>query len=445
MSMSHTYSASQSEKWMERRLKAVSRAPYHVTGIFIKEAKGAIITDVDGKEYIDFAGGIGVQNVGHCHPKVVEAVKRQAESFIHPCFHVTAYESYVELAEKLNSLVPGDFPKKAIFLNSGAEAVENAVKIARKYTERQAVLSFTGGYHGRTLLTMSLTSKVMPYKKGFGPFAPEVYKLPFPYYYRSDGMTADEVDDQLIKRLRHFFIAEVAPEDVAAIIVEPVQGEGGFIVPSRRFMKAIRDICDEYGIVMIADEIQTGFARTGKMFAMEHFGVAADLVTMSKSMGAGVPISAVIGKAEMMDAPEVGQLGGTFSGSPLGCAAALAVLEVIQEENLVEKSQELGEKMKARLKAMQEKYEIIGDVRGLGPMCAVELVQDRNEKIPAKEETAYIVANAWKRGAIFLSAGIYSNVLRFLPPLVMTDEQLDRGFSILEELFEEVQKRGVSR
>ncbi|TXK89559.1 aminotransferase class III-fold pyridoxal phosphate-dependent enzyme, partial [Parageobacillus sp. SY1] len=325
--MSHTYSASQSEKWMERRLKAVSRAPYHVTGIFIKEAKGAIITDVDGKEYIDFAGGIGVQNVGHCHPKVVEAVKRQAESFIHPCFHVTAYESYVELAEKLNSLVPGDFPKKAIFLNSGAEAVENAVKIARKYTERQAVLSFTGGYHGRTLLTMSLTSKVMPYKKGFGPFAPEVYKLPFPYYYRSDGMTADEVDDQLIKRLRHFFIAEVAPEDVAAIIVEPVQGEGGFIVPSRRFMKAIRDICDEYGIVMIADEIQTGFARTGKMFAMEHFGVAADLVTMSKSMGAGVPISAVIGKAEMMDAPEVGQLGGTFSGSPLGCAAALAVLE----------------------------------------------------------------------------------------------------------------------
>ncbi|MCG3082980.1 4-aminobutyrate--2-oxoglutarate transaminase [Anoxybacillus sp. LAT_35] len=429
--------------WMERRKEAVARAPYNVTEIFIKEAKGAIIRDINDREYIDFAGGIGVQNVGHCHPKVVAAIQQQAATFIHPCFHVTPYESYVLLAEKLNELTPGDFPKKTIFLNSGAEAVENAVKIARKYTGRPAIVSFTGGYHGRTLLTMSLTSKVMPYKKGFGPFAPEVYKFPYPYYYRANEQTIDEVDNQLIESLKQFFVAEVAPDHVAAIIIEPVQGEGGFVVPSAKFMQAIRRICDEYGIVMIADEIQTGFARTGRLFAMEHFGVAPDLMTLSKSMGAGVPISAVVGRREMMDAPEVGQLGGTFSGSPLACAAALAVLDVIEEEQLVVRARRLGEKMMALLTEMKQQFDIIGDVRGLGAMCAIELVTDRNQKTPAKEQTAYIVSQAWKRGAIFLSAGLYSNVVRFLPPLVMTDEQLERGFSVLRDLLAEVQQKVV--
>ncbi|UAC47004.1 4-aminobutyrate--2-oxoglutarate transaminase [Bacillus aquiflavi] len=442
MSVFQTMSTPQSEKWMERRNIAVPRGPYHVTGLFIDHAKGATVIDIDGREYIDFAGGIGVQNIGHCHPKVVEVVQRQAEEFLHPCFHVTAYESYVELAERLNTLIPGEFSKKSIFLNSGSEAVENAVKIARKYTGRQGVISFDRGYHGRTLLTMSLTSKVMPYKKGFGPFAPETYKLPYPYYYRDQHLTEDEIDDMFIKQIEHFFVAEAAPENIAAIILEPVQGEGGFVVPSKRFVKAIRDICNKHGIVMIADEIQTGFARTGKLFAMEHFDVAADLVTVSKSMGAGIPISGVVGRAEIMDAPLGGQLGGTFAGSPLGCAAALAVLDVIQEENLVERSRMLGEKMQARLRAMQKKNEIIGDVRGLGSMCAIELVKDRKLMTPAKEETAYIVANGWKRGAIFLSAGIDSNVLRFLPPLVMTDDQLESGFDILEKLLAEVQNGG---
>jgi 4-aminobutyrate aminotransferase/(S)-3-amino-2-methylpropionate transaminase len=417
-----------------RRQDAVAVGPYHVTPLYVGSAQGATITDVDGNELIDFAGGIGMQNVGHCHPKVVQAIQEQAASSIHSCFHVMPYESYIELAEKLNEKTPGDFKKKTMFANSGAEAVENAVKIARKATGRSAVVSFERAYHGRTLMTMSLTSKVNPYKHGFGPFAPETYKLPYPYYYRApQGMLPEEVDEQILNHFEQFFLGEVAPDNVAAIIMEPVQGEGGFIVPSANFVQGVRRICDKYGIIMIADEIQTGFARTGKLFAMENYGVAADITTLSKSIAAGMPLSAITGRAELMDVPGPGQLGGTFSGSPVACAAGLAVLDVIEEENLVERAQIIGGRMMDAFRSWQDKYDIIGDVRGLGAMVAMELVTDRATKEPAKEATAKVVSECWNNGLLGLSAGIFGNVLRFLPPLVITDEQLEKGLDILEQ------------
>ncbi|HDR6309378.1 TPA: 4-aminobutyrate--2-oxoglutarate transaminase [Bacillus cereus] len=417
----------------ERRKNAVPEGPYNITELYVQSAKGAIITDVDGNELIDFAGGIGMQNVGHCHPKVVKATQDQVESSIHSCFHVAPYESYIALAERLNELTPGDCKKKTMFANSGAEAVENAVKIARKATGRSAVVSFERAYHGRTLLTMSLTSKVKPYKHGFGPFASEVYKLPYPYYYRADeGLTQEEVDAQILAYFERFMLEEVASDNIAAIILEPLQGEGGFIVPTTTFMQGVRNICDKYGIIMIADEIQTGFARTGSLFAMDHFGVAPDLMTFSKSIAAGMPLSAVTGRADLMDAPGPGQLGGTFSGSPAACAAALAVLDVIEEENLVNRAVEIGERMMTVFHSWKEKYELVGDVRGLGAMTAIELVKDKGTKEPASEEVKAILKETHSKGVITISAGIYSNVLRFLPPLVITDEQLEEGLTILE-------------
>lgn len=428
-----------SENLHTRRHNAVAAGPYNVTPLYIQSANGALVTDVDGNELIDFAGGIGMQNVGHCHPKVVQAIQVQAANSIHSCFHVMPYESYVELAEKLNEKTPGDFKKKTMFANSGAEAVENAVKIARKATGRSAVVSFQRGYHGRTLMTMSLTSKVNPYKQGFGPFAPEVYKLPYPYYYRAaEGMKTEEVDAEALSYFERFMIEEVSAEDIAAVIMEPLQGEGGFVVPSANFVQGIRRICDKHNILMIADEIQTGFGRTGKLFAMEHYGVAADITTLSKSIAAGMPLSAITGRAEIMDVPNPGQLGGTFSGSPIACAAGLAVLDVIEEENLVERAQVIGERMLNTFRNWQEKYELIGDVRGLGSMVAMELVKDRSTKEPAAEEAKKIAADTQVNGLISLSAGIYGNVLRFLPPLVITEEQLERGLSILEKSIEKV-------
>jgi 4-aminobutyrate aminotransferase / (S)-3-amino-2-methylpropionate transaminase / 5-aminovalerate transaminase len=425
----------------ERRQDAVPVGPYNTTPIYVKEAHGAIVIDVDGNEFIDFAGGIGIQNVGHCHPKVVKAVQEQAAQSIHTSFHVFPYESYIELAEKLNEKTPGNFKKKTMFVNSGAEAVENAIKIARKATGRKAVLSFSRGYHGRTLLTMSLTSKVKPYKFGFGPFAPDTYKLPYPYYYRAaQGLTQAQVDAETIARIEEFFLGEVAAEDVAAIIMEPVQGEGGFIVPSAHFVKEIRKICDRHGILLIADEIQTGFARTGKLFAMEHYGVAADIMTCSKSIAAGLPLSAVTGRVELMDVPGSGQLGGTFAGSPVACVAGLAVLDIIEEEKLNERAQWMGERMIARFRSMQEKYDLIGDVRGLGAMVAMEFVQDRKTKEPAPSVVSEIVKQSWNNGLVGLSAGINGNVLRFLPPLVITEEQLEKGLDILEASIAKVQK-----
>ncbi|PFM63691.1 4-aminobutyrate--2-oxoglutarate transaminase [Bacillus cereus] len=425
----------------ERRKNAVPEGPYNITELYVQSAKGAIITDVDGNELIDFAGGIGMQNVGHCHPKVVKAIQDQVESSIHSCFHVAPYESYIALAERLNELTPGDFKKKAMFANSGAEAVENAVKIARKATGRSAIVSFERAYHGRTLMTMSLTSKVKPYKHGFGPFAPEVYKLPYPYYYRADeGLTQEEVDAQILAYFERFMLEEVASDNIAAIILEPLQGEGGFIVPTITFMRGVRNICDKYGIVMIADEIQTGFARTGSLFAMDHFGVAPDLMTFSKSIAAGMPLSAITGRADLMDASGPGQLGGTFSGSPVACAAALAVLDVIEEENLVQRAIEIGERMMEVFNSWKDKYEVIGDVRGIGAMTAIELVKDKETKEPATEEVKAIMKETHSKGVITISAGIYSNVLRFLPPLVITDEQLEEGLTIIEAAIAKLSK-----
>jgi 4-aminobutyrate aminotransferase/(S)-3-amino-2-methylpropionate transaminase len=421
---------------LEKKERNVPRGPFTTVPSFAVKGEGALLTDVDGNTFIDFAGAIGTLNAGHCPPKVVEALKEQVEKYIHPCFHVMMYEPYVALAEKLNQITPGQHAKKTFFLNSGAEAVENAIKIARKYTGRKAVISFERGFHGRTLLGMSLTSKVKPYKHGFGPFAPDVYKMPYPYYYRApQGMTAEEVDREILRKLEEFFLVEVAADEVAAIIMEPVQGEGGFVFPSKRFVQGVKRICEQHGILFIADEIQTGFGRTGKMFAMEHFDVVPDLMTMSKSIAAGLPISAVTGRAEIMDAPEPGQIGGTYGGSPLGCVAALKVIEMMEQDGLIERANVIGEKVVARLKRMQQKHEAIGEVRGLGAMVALELVKDRKSRTPDDELTGRIVQECYRRGVITLSAGLFKNVIRILTPLVITDEQLEEALAIIEEVF----------
>ena len=405
----------------------------------MKKAQGSLVEDVDGNIFIDFAGAIGTVNVGHSHPRVVRALQEQASQFIHTGFNVMMYESYINLAERLCQLAPGDFNKQTAFFNSGAEAVENAVKIARKYTKRQGIISFTRGFHGRTLMTMTMTSKVKPYKFGFGPFAPEVYKAPYPYVYRRPvGMSEQQYSEMIIEQFETFLLAEVAPETVAAVVMEPVQGEGGFIVPDKAFVQRVREICTQYGILFVADEIQTGFARTGKYFAIEHFGVEPDLITISKSMGAGVPISGVIGRAEIMDAAEVGEIGGTYSGSPLGCRAALTVLDIIESENLNERAQKIGTRATEKMKQLAERFDSIGDVRGLGAMCAMEIVKDPHNKIPDKEAVGKIVKAAGERGLMLLSAGLYGNVIRLLMPLTITDEQLEEGLQILEEAFEAV-------
>lgn len=425
-----------SQELMKLRQKYVSRGPGNVTPIFIEKAKGAVITDVDGNEYIDFAGGIGVINVGHCPDEVVSAVKEQVEKYIHPCFHVNMYEPYIKLAQKLAEITPGDFAKKSMFANSGAEAVENAVKIARKYTKRMGIVSLECAFHGRTLMTMSLTSKVKPYKFGFGPYAPETYKIPSAYCYRcAFNSTYPECGMHCVEHLDRFFTTEYPAEDIAAIIVEPVQGEGGFIVPPKEFIQGVKKVCEEHGILYISDEVQAGFGRTGKMFAIEHFDVEPDLITMSKSLAAGMPLSAVTGKAEIMDAPNPGEIGGTFGGNPLSCVAALEVINKIEKDNLLERSRQIGERMVGRLKEMQEKYPAIGDIRALGAMVGIELVKDPKTKEPDKELTGKLVKACYENGLIALSAGVFGNVLRFLTPLVITDDQLEEGLDILEKAF----------
>ncbi|HHY2675181.1 4-aminobutyrate--2-oxoglutarate transaminase [Bacillus toyonensis] len=429
---------SYSKVLQKRYEEAVPTGIYHLTPLYVKKASGAIITDVDGNQFIDFAGGIGMQNVGHCHPKVVRAVQEQAKSFIHPCFHVTPYENYIALAEKINEKIPGTSKKKTMFANSGAEAIENAVKIARKVTGRSKVISFERGFHGRTLMTMSLSTKENPYKAGFGPFVSDMHILSYPYYYRAaEGVSSEEVDSQVIYQFEKF-LEEVSPEKVAAIVMEPVQGEGGFIVPSILFVKRIREICDQYGILMIMDEVQTGFGRTGKWFATEHFNIEPDIIALSKSIAGGLPLSAIVGRAEFMDVPGRGQIGGTFAGSPLSCAAGLAVFEIMEEENLVERAQQIGNRIMAHLHAMQLKYEVIGDVRGIGAMVAMELVTDRITKEPAKELTVQLIDEFWKNGLISIGAGIFDNVLRFLPPLVISNEEIDKGFEIINQSFKKL-------
>jgi 4-aminobutyrate aminotransferase/(S)-3-amino-2-methylpropionate transaminase len=430
-----------SAELLKLREKNIPRGPFNTSQAFIEKAEGALVTDIDGNTLIDLAGAIGTLNAGHCPPNVVKALQEQVEKYIHPCFHIMMYEPYVKLAEKLNEITPGNYEKKTFFLNSGAEAVENAVKIARSYTGRRAIVSFDRGYHGRTLMTMSLTSKVKPYKNKFGPFAPDTYKLRFPYYYRTpEGMTEEQLDEFYLKQLDDFFLGECPPEDIAAFIMEPVQGEGGFVVPSKGFVQRVREICKEHGILFIADEVQTGFGRTGKMFASEHFDIEPDLMTMSKSIAAGLPISAVTGRAEIMDAPNPGEIGGTYGGSPLGCVAALEVIKSMEEDGLVVRANEIGGKIINRFKEMQQKYGVIGDVRGLGAMCAMELVTDGQSKEPNKDLTGKVVAECNKRGVVILGAGLYGNVIRILSPLVITDAQLDEALDVIEEVFADLLK-----
>ncbi|WP_438421199.1 4-aminobutyrate--2-oxoglutarate transaminase [Bacillus siamensis] len=420
-------------QWQQKRDQFVSKGVGNGNRSMAVKGEGALLYDLDGRRFIDFAGAIGTLNVGHSHPKVVEAVKKQAEDLIHPGFNVMMYPSYIELAEKLCALAPGDHAKKAIFLNSGAEAVENAVKIARKYTKRQAVVSFTRGFHGRTNMTMSMTSKVKPYKYGFGPFAPEVYQAPFPYYYQKPaGMTDEQYDDLIISAFDDFFIAAVAPETVACVVMEPVQGEGGFIIPSKRFVQHVAAFCKKHGIVFVADEIQTGFARTGTYFAIEHFGAVPDLITVSKSLAAGLPLSGVIGRAEMLDAAAPGELGGTYAGSPLGCAAALAVLDIIEEEGLNQRSEEIGRIIEHQALEWKKEHACIGEVRRLGAMAAIEIIKDEDTREPDKAKAAAIAKTANENGLLLLTAGINGNIIRFLTPLVVTDEQLKEGLSIIE-------------
>jgi 4-aminobutyrate aminotransferase/(S)-3-amino-2-methylpropionate transaminase len=420
------------------RERNVPRGPFNIHPIFAREAKGALITSVDGEEFIDFASGIGTVNVGHCPESVVKAVVDQCDKFLHTCFHVVMYEPYVELAERLNALTPGDFPKKTMFVSSGAEAVENGVKIARYFTGRPGVIAFEQGFHGRTLLAMSLTSKVKPYKLGFGPFAPEVYRMPYPYCYRCTfGLTYPDCRLACAERLEDFFVNHQAAEQVAAVIVEPVAGEGGFIVPPEGYLARLQEICRRHGIVLILDEIQSGMGRTGRLFASEFFGVAPDILLTAKSLAAGLPLAGVTGRAEVMDAPHVGGLGGTFGGNPVACRAALAVLDLIEKENLLAKSRAIGETIAAAMSAWMDRYRIVGDVRGIGAMRGFELVKDRATKEPAADQTRQIVSACRARGLLTLSCGSYGNVIRILAPLVITEPQLDKGLAILEEAIAE--------
>jgi len=429
------------EELLQLRNKHVPQGLVNLTTSFIREARGAIMIDADGRELIDFAGGIGVNNVGHCHPKVVAAIKDQADKFIHTCFHVAPYESYIELAARLNELAPGAFDKVTMLGNSGAEAAENAVKIARYATKRPAVISFENAFHGRTLLTMTLTSKVKPYKLGYGPFAPETYRMPFAYCYRCPfGLKYPACGTACADYLEEFFITNVAAEQTAALIVEPIQGEGGFVTPPREYFAKLHAICRKYGILLIVDEVQTGMGRTGKIFAIDHWGIEPDIITTAKSLAGGMPLSAITGRAEIMNQSHVGGLGGTYSGNPLACRAALAVLEILIEDGLLKRGEELGKKLNKRFLAMQEKYEIIGEVRGRGPMLALELVRDRETKEPAGDEAKQLTRLCYEKGLVLLSCGNHGNVIRVLMPLVITDEELERGLSILEESLRQLQK-----
>jgi 4-aminobutyrate aminotransferase/(S)-3-amino-2-methylpropionate transaminase len=412
------------------RLAASVASPLAITFPVVADtARGATITDVDGNVFIDFAGGVGCLNVGHSHPHVVAAAQEQLDRFSHTDFTVIPYEVYATLAERLLAHAPFTGPAKAAFFNSGAEAVENAVKFARAYTGRQAVIGFEGAFHGRTYLALALTSKTHPYKAGLAPFAPEVYRVPFPNAFR--GPTASEA----LAALRRAFSTLVAAEDVAAIVFEPVQGEGGFIPASAEFLHGLRSICDEHGIVLICDEVQSGFARTGKFFAIEHFGVEPDLITVAKSIAMGIPLSGVLGKAEIMDAPDAGGVGGTFVGNPVAQAAALAVLDVIEDEGLVERSATIGETMRTRMLAWQERWPQIGDVRGLGAMLAIELVSG-DDKQPASEAASRVVDAALERGLLLLKAGVHSNCIRVLVPLVISDAELDEALHVWESALE---------
>ena len=429
-----------SQAILARRQAAVPNGLARATDVVVKSAEGAIVHDIDGNTLIDMAGGIGMLNAGHCPPHVVEAIQKQAASYIHTCALVATYEPYIELCERLNAITPGTFTKKTLLSNSGAEAVENAVKLSRAYTGKSAIIVFEGAYHGRTYLTMSLTSKYGLFKKGFGPFAPEIYRLPHPYLYRrptdmSENAYVTHCCDQLEKAL----ISQVDPSAIAAILIEPIQGEAGFIPMPAPFLQKIRDICTQHNIVMIADEVQSGFGRTGKLFAIEHYNIVPDLITTAKSLGSGLPISAVTGRAEILDAAHPGGLGGTYSGSPIACVAALATLDQINQPTFLKRANEIGDLIANEINSWRKKYPLIGDTRGVGAMQLIEFVLDPNTKIPAVEKTLQIVKHATAHGLLLIRAGLYSNCIRLLPPLVITDEQCHEALNILRQAIEHVQ------
>ena len=426
-----------SKSWADRRERAVPRAVFNTLPIFVDSVEPAAITDVDGNRFIDFAGGLGVLNVGRRNAKVTAALQEQIESYLHECFHVAMYPGYVELAEALNRVTPGNHDKKTMLANSGAEAVENAVKVARYSTGRQGVIAFSHGFSGRTLMGMTLTAKEV-YKRGYGPFAPEVYRAPFPYEYRPPFETEGSVADACTEFLVEMLDKEIGPEQVACVVIEPVQGEGGFIVCPPRFMSRLREICTERGIMLIADEIQSGMGRTAKMFAMEHYDVVPDIVTTAKSLGAGLPISGITGPADAMEAPHVGGLGGTYGGNPLACAAALAVIDELENGDLLKRAEAQGRAIRERLDPLADEDGMVGEVRGLGPMVGLELVMDRKTKEPAALATAAVVKRCHENGLLILKCGTHDNVVRLLAPLVIPDDDLHRGLDILTKALRSV-------
>ena len=421
-----------SKELAELQNKYVPKAVFNVTTIFIAESEGASIKDVDGNKYIDFATGISCLNVGHRNPEVIKAIEEQLTKYLHLCFHVTPYEPYIRVAEKLANIAPGNFDKKVVLVNSGAEAVENAVKVARRYSGKPSIITFEYAFHGRTRLAMSLTGQVNPYKYGFGTTDPAVYRMPYAYCYRcSFGHEYPTCNMRCLEYIKNTLSIHISPDEVAAIIVEPVQGEGGFIVPPKEFIQGLKKICDENHLLLIADEVQSGMGRTGKMFAVEHGGVAPDIIAVAKSLGGGLPLAATIGRADVMDSVQVGGLGGTFGGNPLSCVAALKTIEIVQ--SLLDNVPKLGSVLMDRLREMQSKYEVIGDVRGLGLMAGVELVKDRKTKEPAKELRDNILGECHKNGLIIMGAGAYHNVIRFLPPLNISEELLNKGLDVFEK------------
>jgi len=431
-----------SQELMRRRNAAVVQAAFHATPVFVARAEGAVIEDVDGNRMIDFAGGIGCLNTGHRAPAVVEAVRRQLDRFLHTSFNVLPYESYVALAERLNAITPGRFAKKTVLVNSGAEAVENAIKIARAYTKRPAILCFEDAFHGRTYMAMAVTSKTHPYKAGFEPFPGDVYRVPFAYCFRcSYKLTYPACELHCARHIEDTFKRVVSAESVAAVIVEPIMGEGGFITPPAEFFTVLADICRRHRILMIADEVQTGFARTGAMFACDRFGFTPDILVMAKSLSGGLPLAAVTGRAEIMDAPGVGGLGGTFGGNPAACEAALAVIDMIQRENLAARANVLGERFRKRATQWQSRWELVGEVRGLGAMQALELVRSSHTREPADEEAKQVSQYCYEHGVVTITAGSYGNVIRVLVPLVITDAQFDEALDVLEAALAHVAER----
>jgi 4-aminobutyrate aminotransferase / (S)-3-amino-2-methylpropionate transaminase / 5-aminovalerate transaminase len=417
----------------ERRSSAVPRGLSHATPIYVAKTEGAILEDVDGNRYIDFAGGIGCLNTGHRAPGVLTAIERQLDKFLHTCIQVTPYESYIRLAERLNQITPGNFPKKTLLVNTGAEAVENAVKIARAATGKPGIIAFEDAFHGRTMMALSLTSKTHPYKAGFQPFPGEVYRIPYAYCYRcSYSLKYPSCDLYCARHLEDTFKRVVAHEGVAAVIAEPVLGEGGFVAPPQDFFRILIDICHKHGVLFIADEVQSGFGRTGALFASERYGIEPDIIVTAKSIGGGLPLGAITGRAEIMDAPGPGGLGGTFAGNPVACEAALAVLDMFEQQDLNARANELGEQFQKRAREWQKRWPMIGEVRGLGAMQALELVQSPDKREPAAEETKQITQYCYEHGVITISAGSYGNVIRLLMPLVITDAQMTEALDVLE-------------